>query len=101
MLEEEIKPLEMIDIGIGDVAETPRTDHRSVTVSGTLVNHGTRATREVVVRVEALDKNGVVLLSTHAESDTQTIAPNGTAHFSAILTDRADVDRYHVVAIAR
>ena len=99
--EEEIKPVETLKLDILDLNELPSADHKIVTVTGTLINHGTRTTREVYVHVEALDKNGAVVLSAEPDPSTQTIAPDSTATFSATFENRADTDRYHVEAIGR
>jgi hypothetical protein len=99
--EEEIKPVETLKLDILDLNEVPSADRKTVTVTGTLINRGTRTTREVYVHVEALDKDGAVVVSTDPDSSTQTIAPDSTATFSAMFENRADIDRYHVEAIGR
>ncbi len=99
--EEEIKPPERLDVAIIDFTEAPSADRATVQVSGTLVNRGTRATREVHVHVEALDKSGAVVVSTNPVPSTQLIAPGATATFSATFENRPDIDRYHAEAISR
>jgi hypothetical protein len=99
--EEEIKPAQKLEIAIIDLTETPSTDKKTVTVSGVLVNRGTRATRAVYVHVEALDRDGAVLVSADSELSSEIIAPGATGHFSVTLENRADVDRYYVEAISR
>jgi hypothetical protein len=101
LTEEQIQPTERLDVQIIDFHETPSPDHKTDTVTGTLVNRGTRATREVRVHVEALDKNGAAVSSTNPAPSTQVIAPGATATFSATFEGRADVDRYHAEAISR
>jgi hypothetical protein len=101
IVEEEIKAVEKPNIGIVDLNETPSEDRRTVTVTGTLVNRGTGTTHEVYVHVEALERNGAVLVSADSDPTTELIAPGSTAHFSVVFENRADVDRYHVEAISR
>ncbi len=101
IFEEEVKPVETIELQIIDLNETPNPTDNTVTVSGRLVNRGTRTTREVSVHVEALDKDGAVVLSTAPEPSTQMIAPASTATFTAAFENRPDIDRYHVEAIGR
>lgn len=99
--EEEITPPERLDVVIIDFNETPNADRTTVQVSGTLVNRGTRATHDVHVHVEALDKNGAVVMSTNPVPSTQLIAPGATATFSVTFENRPDIDRYHAEAISR
>lgn len=99
--EEEIKPVQKPDVAIIDFTETPSADKKTVTVSGVLVNHGTGATREISVHVEALDRDGAVLVSADSEPSSDVIPAGGTGHFSVTFENRAEVDRYHVEAISR
>ena len=99
--EEEIKPPETLDVAIIEFAEKPNPDRTAVVVSGTLVNRGTRPTRDVHVHVEALDKNGAVVASTDPVPSTQLIAPGATATFSATFEKRPEIDRYHAEALSR
>jgi hypothetical protein len=70
-------------------------------VSGRLLNRGNRTTREVHMQVEALDKDGAVVVSTPADTATQLIPAGSTTTFSATLEARPDIDRYHVEAVGR
>jgi hypothetical protein len=72
-----------------------------VTVTGRLVNRGGGATRQVFVRVEALNRDGAVVQSPNSEPNTELIQPDSTATFSVKLENRPDVDRYHVEAVSR
>jgi hypothetical protein len=99
--EEEISPPQRLDVAIIDFHETPSADRKTVTVTGTLVNRGTRTTNQVRVHVEALDKNGVAVLSADPVPSTQLIAPDSTATFSALFENRPEIDRYHAEAISR
>ncbi len=101
LTEEEIKAVERPDIAITDVNETPSGDRRDVTVSGTLLNRGRGATREIYVHVEAINRDGAVVASADSEPTTEAIPPGSTATFSVKLENRADVVRYHVEAVAR
>lgn len=101
LLEEDIKPVETIELQIIDLNETPNPTDKTVTVSGRVLNRGTRATHEVSVHVEALDKDGAVVLSADPEPSTRIIAPGSTATFSTAFDNRPETDRYHVEAIGR
>ena len=99
--EEEIAPVERLDVAIIDFHEAPSPDRKTVMVAGTLVNRGTRATRVVHVRVEALDKDGGVVVSADPAPSTQSIAPGTTAMFAAVFENRPEIDRYHAEAMSR
>lgn len=99
--EEEIRPLERPNIAIVDVNEHISADGHTTTVSGTLVNRGAGPTNAVSVHVEALDRDGAVVVSTDSEPSTELIAPGATASFSASFENRPGIDRYHVEAISR
>lgn len=99
--EEEIKPVEKPDIAIVDLNENMSPDRKTVAVIGTLVNRGTRATREVYVHVEALDKDGAVVVSADSAPSTEAIAPGSTGSFAVTFENRPGIDRYHVEAITR
>ncbi len=99
--EEELKAVERPDIAITDINETPSADRKNVTVSGTLVNRGRGATREVYVHVEGLSRDGAVVEMADSEPTTEAIQPGSTATFAVHMENRAEVDRYHVEAVAR
>lgn len=99
--EEEIKPDERLDVAIIDLHETPSPDRKTVTVTGTLLNRGTRATREIHMHVEALDKDGAVVVSANPNPSTQRIAPASTGIFTVTFENWPSIDRYHVEAISR
>jgi hypothetical protein len=101
LTEEEIAPIERLDVAIIDFYETRSPDRKTVTVTGTLINRGTRATRVVHVRVEALSTDGAVVASTDPAPSTQSIVPGATATFSSVFENRPDIDRYHAEAMSR
>jgi hypothetical protein len=99
--EESLAPPERLDVAIIDFHETPGPDRKTVTVTGTLVNRGTRATRQVRVHVEALDKEGAVVVSANPVPSTELIAPGATSTFAVTFESRPEIDRYHAEAISR
>ena len=99
--EEDIKADEKLDVVIVDFHETPSPDRKTVAVTGTLVNRGSRTTRQVHVHFEALDKDGAVVVSADPAPSTQRIAPASTATFGVTFESRPEIDRYHVEAISR
>jgi len=101
LTEEQIAPVERLDVAIIDFHETPSPDRKTVMVTGTLVNRGTRATRVVHVHVEALDKDGAVVVSADPDPSTQSIAPGTTATFVAVFENHPEIDRYHAEAMSR
>ncbi len=101
MREEEVRPLELPEVEIADLQETPSADQKQVTLSGTLRNQGAGPTRQLSVRVEARNASDSVVLSADASPSTEAIPPRGTATFTVTLENRPDVVRYHVKAITR
>ena len=99
--EEELRAEERPNIAIADLDETAGPDQKVVTVTGTLVNRGTGPTLAVFVRVEALNRDGAVVVSADSEPIAGVIPPGATARFSVVLENRTDIDRYHVEAVAR
>ncbi len=99
--EEDLKPVESPKLEIIDLRETPSADGTVVTVAGVLVNRGSGTTREVYVRVEALNAGGAVVLSARAVPSRETITPGATAPFAAQVENRSDVVSYHVEAVSR
>lgn len=99
--EETLRPVERPKIEITDLSEVASPDQKTVTVTGTLVNRGTGPTREVYVHVEALDKDGAVVVSADSDPSTETVQPGGTGTFSVMFENRPGIDRYHVEAISR
>jgi hypothetical protein len=65
------------------------------------VNRGTRATRQVRVHVEALDKGGAIVVSADPVPSTQLIAPGSTSVFAVTFENRPEIDSYHAEAISR
>ena len=96
-----MRPAERPQILITDLSETPSADHRRVTLNGTLENRGAAPTHEIFVHVEALDRDGAVVLSTDSDPSSPIIAPESTSRFAATFENRADIDHYHVEAISR
>jgi hypothetical protein len=99
--EEEVPPVGQLDIAIIDFHETPSADGKTVAVTGTLVNRGTRTTQRVHVHIEALDKNGAVVQSADPLPSTQLIAPGATSTFAVSFENRPETDRYHAEAVSR
>jgi hypothetical protein len=99
--EETLRPVERPKIEITNLNEIASADHKTVTVTGTLVNRGMGPTRAVYVHVEALDKDGAVVVSADSDPSTETVQPGGTGTFSVMFENRPGIDRYHVEAISR
>jgi hypothetical protein len=100
--EEELRAAQQVRVEIGNLQETVSADKRQVTVSGSLVNRGTRPTSAVSIRVSGLDLTNRRVISVYGEPSSNTIAAGGgTATFTATLDNRPEVVRYHVEAIAK
>ena len=101
LYEEDLRPVTRPNLVITDLTETPSADKTTVIVAGVLVNRGSGPTRDVFVQVNALDREGRVVISTGSQVSTSSIPPGGTGRFSVTIEDRPEVDRYHVEAISR
>lgn len=96
LVEEELKPDGRADVTILDLNEEPAADKKKVVVSGTLLNRGTRATRRIIVHVQALDANGKVLGETQAFATPEAIETGNSGRFRVEMDSLADVQDYHV-----
>ncbi len=99
--EEELRPVEQVQVEITGFEETPTANGQLVIVAGTLVNRGAKATTALQVRINALDEHDEVVMSVYAATSSEQVAVNGEATFSATMLNRPEVRRYHVEAIAR
>lgn len=99
---EDLPTPKWIELDIVDLVERVSPDRSRVSVSGTLVNRGNRATVRVSVRVEGVDAAGHSVVGADAVPATERLAPNGgTARFAAELRNDPAVERYHVKALAQ
>ncbi len=100
--EEPLPPAGKLMLEISGLDETRSEDRQRVTVTGMVINRGTRPTSELRVEVQALDAAGKAVLSTLATPSTERIAAGGgVATFSATLENRPEVRQYHVEATGR
>jgi hypothetical protein len=99
--EENVPPVERPEIEILDLQQTPTPDRKRVTLTGTLRNQGNAETHQLMIRIEAQDKERAVVLSADAQPSSDEVPPGGTATFTATVDNRPEVVRYHVEAIAR
>lgn len=100
--EEDLRVPDKPQVEIIDLRETVSEDQQRVSVTGTVINRGTKTTAELSVKVNALDAQDAVVLSVFAVPSTSRLAPGGgTATFTATLDNRAEVRRYHVEAMAK
>ncbi len=96
IVEEDLKPVERAEVGILDLNEELGASKKTVVVSGTLVNRGSRPTRRIIVRVQALDGGGKVLAETQAFATPEAIAPGNTGRFTVEMANQSDTQDYHV-----
>lgn len=101
LTEEDVRPVERPRVEVLAVDETAGADGQTVTVSGTLVNRGTGVTREVAVRVHALDAAGAVVRTADTRPVSEIIAPGATTTFFVTMENRPEVRSYHVEVISR
>ena len=76
-------------------------DRQSVFVEGTLRNQGTGATKQIQVKVEALDEAGHVVTTATALPTPQVIQPEESATFVVRFPNDSAVRSYHVEAEIR
>jgi hypothetical protein len=101
LVEENIQPVERPRLAIIDLIEKQSPDGSTVTLTGTLVNRGTRSTHEIYVRVHALAADESIVAEDELTPTVQVIAAGMTGDFTAIMENRPEVVRYHVEAFAR
>jgi len=96
MVEEDLKPVGRAEVAILDLNEQVAPDKKNVVVTGTLVNHGSRPTRRIIVHVQAIDASGKVLGETDAYATPEAITPGNTGRFSVEMVNRSETQDYHV-----
>lgn len=100
--EENLQPDPTVRIEILDLRDEVNQQTKRVTVTGTMINRGTKATSQVSVKLSALDEHGNTVVSLSALPSTDRIPANGgTARFTAEIDLNAAIRRYHVEAVAR
>lgn len=100
--QEDVPPPQRLEVEIRDFQATDGADGAGVTVTGTIVNTGNRATTNVVAVVEAFNAAGDLVARVPAVPETTILAPYGGAtKFRATLDFSPDVVRYHVEVVAR
>jgi len=99
---ENLQPEPTIQLEIIDLQNAVDSHAKRIFLSGTLVNHGTRPTSQVTVRIDALDENGDAVVTTAAMPSTDHIpADGGMAKFTAEIDTNPAIRSYHVEAVAR
>src|SRR5438094_6902832 len=78
-----------------------RDDPAELYVESSVLNTGTRVSRDVKVSVEALDAQGIRLAETEVYPTPQDIPPGGAARFVARLRNDPAIRTFHVEAIGR
>ena len=102
ILQEDVPPPQRLEVEVRDFKATDTADGAGVTVTGTIVNKGNRATVQVVAVVEAFNAAGELVARLPAVPETMVIAPyGGSTSFRAALDFSPDVVRYHVEVVAR
>lgn len=100
--EENLQPDPIIRLEIIDLHDTRDEKTNRVTVTGTLINRGTKPTSQVNVKLTALDEQGLMIVSVAAVPSTDRIAADGgTAKFSAEIDYIPAIRTFHVEALAR
>lgn len=101
-LEENLQPDPTVRIEIIDLRDSVNQETRRVTVTGTLINRGTKTTSQVSVKLSALDEQGLPVITVAALPSTDRIPANGgTARFTAEIDQNPAIRSYHVEAVAR
>jgi hypothetical protein len=99
--EDDTSPVARPRVEVLGLQEEVSPDGAIVTLTGSLVNRGQAPTVELVVKVDALDEAGHVLITARATPASERIAAGGTVAFTATMENRPDTRNYHVEAIAR
>jgi hypothetical protein len=100
--EEDLQPDPTVRIEIIDLGDEVDRERNRVTVTGTLINRGTKATSRVSVKVHALDEHGDTVVNVAAVPSTDRIPANGgRARFTAEFDHNPAIRSYHVEALAR
>jgi len=86
---------------IGPINERRSDDGAELYVESSVLNTGTRESRDVKVSVEALDDHGIRLAETEVYPTPQEIPPGGAARFVARLRNDPAIRTFHVEAIGR
>src|SRR2546430_2337471 len=86
---------------IGPINERRSDDGAELYVESSVLNTGTRVSRDVKVSVEALDEQGIRLAETEVYPTPQEIPPGGAARFVARLPNNPAIRSFHVEAIGR
>ena len=86
---------------IGPLNEQRSDDGAALYVESSVLNTGTRPSRDVKVSVEALDEHGMRLAETEVYPTTQEIPPGGAARFVARLPNDPAIRTFHVEAFGR
>ena len=98
---EALPPSGTADFEIGPIRDHTSDDHRDLFVEGTVRNTGTRASRDVTVWVEGLDKNGTRVAEAEALPMPQEIPPGTVGSFVVRLPNNPTIKTFHVEAIGR
>ena len=86
---------------IGPIDAERSTDGHEWLVTSSVLNTGTRASRDVKVWVDGLDDGGLRLARTEVMLTPQEIPPGGAASFVARLPGNPAIRTFHVEAIGR
>jgi hypothetical protein len=86
---------------IGPIDSKRSEDGRELYVEGTVRNTGTRASRDLKVRVDGLDERGTQLARAEAFPTPQQVPPGSSARFVVRLPNDPAIRTFHVEAIGR
>jgi hypothetical protein len=86
---------------IGNLDWTRSEDGRELYLEGSVENVGTRASRDLKVWVDGLDRSGMRLARTEVVPTPQQIPPGGAARFVVRMPNDASIETFHVEAIGR
>jgi len=101
LVEENLDPPARAQVAILDLDEEIQADGQTVVVTGKLINRGSRPSRGILVRVQALDAEGRVVVEAETDANPGSIAPGSTGSFQAILEHRPGIQDYHVEVLYR
>jgi hypothetical protein len=86
---------------VGPIRQTESADRRTVFVDGTVRNVGSRVTRELHVRVVALDADGTPVATADDRPSPQEVLPGTAATYTVRFANDRAIRTFHVEAVGR
>jgi hypothetical protein len=99
LYEEDAQPPARPDLAIVDFGEEVSADGNTATVSGTILNRGDGAARDLQVIVSGVDAQGQIVVRLAARPESDRVAAHSSVRFSVTLERDRSIDQYRVEAV--